>query len=316
MLKYNFNSSIPNSLFSEIINLLYPLIICLFIDVFPYLSIYLLIQYVKLIILLGANLVLEGSLLEIFGPKGEEISFGGWLAAIGPLCFLNLIVLWIVLVLYFILPYRSFRTFSLLRLSQSSNSNDNENSHSHVDSIDSSSSDSHSHSKEDNSSSSNTKKKHDKDKDKDEDKDKDKDKGNVKGKWEVSMRERESGADLGLYDSNDLEFDEDGKINENENVSENVNMISTGDNAYVFEEVKEEAESTEIDMKIGKEKKIIEKKVKKVKEVEEEERKKEREGVEDEDEEEGGQKGQKETQSNDVYHPLQYPEWVVVSQTH
>lgn len=241
---------------------------------------------------LGANLVLEGSLLEIFGPEGEEISFGGWLAAIGPLCFLNLIVLWIVLVLYFILPNRSFRTFTLLRLSRSgdSNSNGDDNSHNHNDSISTSSTDNHLSETNSNSNSNSSKK--------------DKGEKNV-------VTVKDTSVDLGFYDSNGSEFAEDDRINENESR----NMIRTDDGVSVFEEKKEE-ESTEIDIENDKEHKQGDEK-KEVKVNTE----KERGGVEEVKEEEEGEeekveKEKKQEQSDDVYHPLQYPEWVVVSRSH
>ena len=53
----------------------------------------------------GANLVLEGTLSSLFGPQGG-ISFGTWLTVIGPLSVINLIVLWVVLVVYFLGPLR------------------------------------------------------------------------------------------------------------------------------------------------------------------------------------------------------------------
>ena len=56
---------------------------------------------------LGANLVLEGSLSSIFGPE-SGISFGSWISAIGPLCVLNLFILWVILVLYFLGPTKMF----------------------------------------------------------------------------------------------------------------------------------------------------------------------------------------------------------------
>jgi sodium-dependent dicarboxylate transporter 2/3/5 len=60
----------------------------------------------------GSNLVLQGTLLSIFGEEGE-ITFLSWFMIAAPLTVMNLFLLWIILGLCFLWPYKSL--YSLWR---------------------------------------------------------------------------------------------------------------------------------------------------------------------------------------------------------
>ena len=207
----------------------------------------------------------------MFGPQGEEISFGGWLAVMGPLCFFNLIVLWIVLVIYFILPYRSFCTFNPFRFLQSIRRNDDIRNVNDV---------------KDSSRNSNSSRK-----------------SSMNGNNSRKDRSRNGyrRADLRPFDSNHSDCDE----NENKNENENGTVINS-EVGKVMEKRENRIENKR--NVVGVENKLQDENKQQVQEEKEEE-----EGEEEEEKEEKG-RHKVEERDVDLSQPLNYPEWIVVSQ--